>query len=93
MRCAAKTSGYTSAVAVPSPSNVRRPSPSGPVRRAVITGLVLGISVGVHTTQFILQFPLLMVFTWLWLRRQPLPSTIPYFAATLAAAVQPSRKQ
>ena len=27
------------------------------VRRAVTTGLILGISVGVHTTQFILQFP------------------------------------
>ena len=54
------------------------------VRRALLTGLILGISVGVHTTQFILQFPLLLVFAWLWWRRQPLPSTIPYFAAALA---------
>jgi len=54
--------------------------------RAMLAGALLGISVGVHTTQFILQVPLLLAFAWMWARRQSLPSTMLHFVLALAIA-------
>ena len=50
---------------------------------ACLTGAVLGISVGVHTAQFILQIPLVCALTWMWLRKMPLPRHVPAFGAAL----------
>ncbi len=50
---------------------------------AVIAGAALGIAVGVHTAQFILQLPVVAALAILWLRRIPLPNTLPAFAAAL----------
>jgi hypothetical protein len=54
--------------------------------RAALTGVVLGISVGVHTAQFIVQIPLVCALAWMWLKSMPLPRHVPVFAGTLALA-------
>jgi hypothetical protein len=50
---------------------------------ACLTGAVLGISVGVHTAQFILQVPLVCALAWMWIRKMPLPRHVPAFCAAL----------
>lgn len=54
--------------------------------QACLAGAVLGICVGVHTAQFILQIPLLLALLWSWLRGGQLPRTTYWFALTLLAA-------
>jgi hypothetical protein len=59
---------------------LRRPDS---VACACLTGAVLGISVGVHTAQFILQVPLVCALAWMWLKKMPLPRHIPAFCVAL----------
>jgi hypothetical protein len=51
--------------------------------RAAITGIVLGLAPGIHTAQFILQVPILVVFGVMWLRVQPRPATTLVFSISL----------
>jgi hypothetical protein len=53
---------------------------------ACLTGIVLGLSVGVHTAQFILQIPLLAGLLWLWARGTALPRHLTLFAGTVILA-------
>jgi hypothetical protein len=62
---------------------LRRPDS---ILHACLAGAVLGISVGVHTAQFILQIPLLLALVWTWLRGGSLPRTTYWFALTLVCA-------
>lgn len=62
---------------------LRRPDS---VAFACLTGVVMGVSVGVHTAQFILQVPLVCSLGWMWLRKMPLPRTLPAFGAALVVA-------
>jgi hypothetical protein len=56
------------------------------IARACLAAVVLGVSVGVHTAQFIVQIPLVCAFAWMWLKKMPLPRHLPVFAVTLAIA-------
>ncbi len=51
--------------------------------RACLAALVFGVAPAIHNGLFIIQFPLVLAFSWAWLNGRSLPRTTPAFAITL----------
>lgn len=53
--------------------------------RAAASGAFLGLALCIHNGVFIVQFPIVAVFLWTWLRGRPLPRNSWIFATALVA--------
>jgi hypothetical protein len=54
--------------------------------RAIALGTLMGASLCIHNGLFIIQFPVVAVFLWQWIRHRPIPRTALPFAIALSAA-------
>lgn len=54
--------------------------------RALAVGVTLGVAPCIHNGLFVLQVPIVLTFTWAWVRGMALPRSTPFFAAALIVA-------